>query len=188
MKRFLLLSLLLITIGSQSVSMAQQRHADGVDDVLQYLPYATVFAFKTAGMDSRHEWPQLAATTVASWVASAGAGYVLKHEIREWRPDSTDMRSFPSGHTIFAFAGATMLRHEFGHVSPWISVGGYAVATLTAIDRVHRDRHHWHDVAAGAIVGVCAAELTCYLSNRILKNDRVAIGLTGQGVDVAVRW
>lgn len=186
MRNFLLL--FVVCCSSPSVAMAQSRHGDGLDDAMRYTSYAAVFALKAIGADSRHGWAQLSAEAAVSWVAAAGTGYILKHNIREWRPDSTDMRSFPSGHTLFAFAGATILRHEFGHLSPWISIGGYTVAALTAIDRVRRDRHHWHDVVAGAAVGICTAELTCFLSDRLLKTDRVRVGVNPAGVDVAVCW
>ena len=169
---------------------AQQRHSDAADDVLQYVNYASVFALKAAGVESSHQWAQLAATAAASWVASAGTAYVLKHSIHEWRPDSTDRRSFPSGHATFAFAGATALRHEFGHVSPWITVGGYTVATLTAIDRVRRDRHHWYDVCAGAAIGVAATELTYYVSDLLFPNDQkqFSLGITPAGATLVMRW
>lgn len=169
---------------------AQQRHSDAADDVLQYVPYASVFVLKAAGVESSHQWTQLAATVAASWVASAGTAYVLKHSIQEWRPDSTDRRSFPSGHSTFAFAGATALRHEFGHLSPWITVGGYTVATLTAIDRVRRDRHHWYDVCAGAAIGIAATELTYYVSDLLFppKQKNISLGITPAGLDLVVRW
>ena len=107
-----------------------------VVDVLQYAPYASVFVLKTCGVESRDEWKGLALTSAASWVVTAGVGYTLKHFIDEERPDHSDYKSFPSGHAMFAFAGATILHHEFGKVSPWISIAGYGVATVVAVERV----------------------------------------------------
>jgi len=168
----------------------EQKHSDAIDDVMQYLPYASVFALKACGVESRDDWTKLTVTTVASWVVSAGVGYTLKHTIKEWRPDHTDQKSFPSGHSIFAFAGATMLHKEYGKISPWISVAGYSVATFTAVDRVIKDRHHWYDVAAGAGIGFLSAELTYYLANKVFKNkkENVSLGFTGNRLDVAIRW
>lgn len=169
-------------------AQAQQKHSDTFDDVLQYVPYASVFALKVCGVGSRDDWTKLAVTTAASWVASAGAGWILKHSIKEWRPDNTDQKSFPSGHSIVAFAGATALHKEFGKVSPWISVAGYGVATFVAVDRVVKDRHHWYDAAAGAAIGFAATEVTWWLSDLILKNhkENIAIGFSGQTLDVAI--
>lgn len=186
-KRTIALLLILAFAGTHGLR-AQQTHGNGPDDVLQYVPYATVLALKTCGVESRHDWKALATATVMSWMVSAGTTYVLKHSINEWRPDRTDRNSFPSGHATIAFAGATVLHHEFGRVSPWISVGGYAVATLTAADRVRRDRHHWYDGAAGAAIGILGTELTYVVTDRLFPESNVDVGLTGSGIDVAVRF
>ena len=174
----------LLTTGAN----AQQRHSDGLDDVLQYVPYASVLTLKACGVKSRDEWPQLLVATAGSWVVSAGVSYTLKHTIHEWRPDNSDNRSFPSGHSAFAFAGATVLHKEFGHLSPWISVAGYSVATMTAVGRVCKDRHHWYDVCAGAAIGFLSTELTYYVTDRLFPYHNVSIAFTGNSIDFALRW
>lgn len=180
----LLILLLLVAIGIR----AQQRYSDGFDDVLQYVPYASVLTLKACGVESRDDWKKLAVTTAASWVATAGTGWVLKHTIKEWRPDESDWESFPSGHTMIAFAGATALHKEFGKVSPWISVAGYGMATFVAVDRVAKDRHHWYDVAVGAGLGIVVTEATWWLSEKLFprQKDNVTIGFSGNTLDVVV--
>ena len=182
--------LIILMLGLSLQAHAQQKHSDGIDNVLEYMPYASVFALKACGVESRDDWKQLAVTTAASWVAAAGTSYVLKHLVDEERPDGTDQRSFPSGHATIAFAGATALHKEFGKVSPWISVAGYGTATFVAVDRVIKDRHHWYDVAAGAGIGIVATEITWWLSDKLFPkhSDRVQIAFTGTTLDVAVRF
>ncbi|MBP3252284.1 MAG: phosphatase PAP2 family protein [Prevotella sp.] len=185
--------LLLLPLG-----LLAQHRSDGLDDVLQHIPMATVFALKAADywaddagwdhLDSRSTWLELTATAVASYVVAAGVSYSLKQMVGERRPDHSDHRSFPSGHATFAFAGATMLWHEWGHLSPWVTVGGYGLATLVSIDRVVRDRHYLHDVVAGAAIGFAATELTYYVRKHIIKNDNVALTFTGNTLDLAVRF
>ena len=85
-------ALLAVWMLAISVVQAQQKHSDTVDDVLQYLPYASVFALKACGVQSRDNWTKLTVTTVASWVVSGGIGYVLKHSVKEWRPDDSDQK------------------------------------------------------------------------------------------------
>ena len=97
-------------------------HGDGPDDVLRFVPVATVYALKTCGVESKSGWKQLAVNTVVSYAFSAGTTWALKHSIHERRPDWTDNHSFPSGHTALAFTGAVILDKEYRHVSPWISV------------------------------------------------------------------
>lgn len=165
----------------------QEPRSDHFDTALEYVPYATVFALKACGVESQDNWTRLVATTAASLVVTAGITTGLKHTVHEWRPDHSDRKSFPSGHSAIAFTGATVLHHEYGHLSPWISIGGYAVATFTAVDRVLRDRHHWHDVAVGAGIGFLSTELTYYVANRLFPRRQVNLAFTGTALDVRVR-
>ena len=55
---------------------------------------------------------------------------------RKRRPDRSDCRSFPSGHSAWAFAGATVIAREFGWRSAWYPVGAYAFAAGIAIERI----------------------------------------------------
>ena len=165
---------------------AQQRHSDGLDDVLQYVPYASVLVMKGCGVESRDATTKLLVTTAASWVVTAGVGYTLKHTVKEWRPDDSDRKSFPSGHAMIAFAGATCMHKEFGRVSPWISVAGYGLATFTAVDRVLRDRHHWYDAVAGAAMGFAATELTFFVSDRLFKDKPYTVAVTPTALALTV--
>lgn len=169
---------------------AQQRHDDTVDDILQYSPYAAVAILKACGVGSRDTWGKTVMAAVASWTVSAGVGYALKHTVKETRPDGTDRKSFPSGHAIIAFAGATNLHKEFGGRSPWISVAGYSMATYVAVSRVIHDRHHWYDVAAGAGIGILGTEAGWWLTEKLLhqKKGNIAMGFSGNTLDVCVRW
>ena len=182
------ISVLTLILLVSVVVRAQQRHSDGLDDVMQYVPYASVLALKACGVESCDDWKKLTITTAASWVATAGVGWVLKQTIKEWRPDDSDQKSFPSGHSMIAFAGATALHKEFGKVSPWISVAGYGVATFVAVDRVAKDRHHWYDVATGAVLGFGITEATWWLSDKLFPGmkSQVALGFSGNTLDVAV--
>lgn len=159
---------------------AQEDRRMGIGDVTRALPYAAVIGLKACGADSRDGWDALLTKTAAAAIITGGAVYTMKETIHEWRPDMTDRKSFPSGHTAFAFAGATVLHHEYGHLSPWISIAGYATAAATAVDRVCRDRHHWYDTAAGAAAGFLSAELGFFITDRIFpkKNIGVAVGPT----------
>ena len=160
-----------------------------IDDVLQHVPMATTLALRTCGVKSQSDsWAEFLASTGASYVLAAGVAYSLKHSVHEWRPDDSDQKSFPSGHATFAFAGATALRHEYGHLSPWVTVGGYGLATLVAADRVRRDRHYVHDVCAGAAIGWLSTELTYYIKKKYIKSDHVDVAFTGQSLSLTLCW
>ncbi|KAJ2614535.1 hypothetical protein H4S08_001652 [Coemansia sp. RSA 1365] len=74
------------------------------------------------------------------------------------------MRSFPSGHTSFSFAGLTYLALWLGgHLNigdrrgntykSFVSLLPILGAMLIGVSRTMDYRHHWHDVLAGAILG-----------------------------------
>jgi hypothetical protein len=136
-----------------------------------------------------HNWPRFAVNTIAS----VGVAYIgktaLKAMIKEERPDHSDNKSFPSGHTAMAFAAARSIDKEFRKESIWIPIAGYAAATAVGIERVANDRHHWYDVVAGAAVGYGAAELSWYLSDKLLgSGSKVALTTTGNTVDVTYNF
>ena len=155
----------------------QQRHSDALDDVLQYVPTATSFALRATGLQSEIPLKEALLGKCLTAISVAGTTYILKHSINEWRPDHSDRRSFSSGHTAVAFAGATSLHKEYGKHSVWISIGGYAVASFVAADRIIKDRHHWYDVTTGAAIGVLGTELSYYISHRLThkKNLQASI-------------
>ena len=136
-----------------------------------------------------HNWPRFAVNTVAS----VGVAYIgktaLKAMVKEERPDHSDNKSFPSGHAAMAFAAARSIDKEFRQDCIWIPIAGYAAATAVGIQRVARDRHHWYDVVAGAAVGFGSAELTWWLSDKILgSGSNFAVGTSGNTVDVVYNF
>ncbi len=181
-KAFLLLIGWLLSVGNAF------GQGEFIDDMLQHAPMGAVFALRAFDGDHGRRWEHLALTAAGSYAAATATTYSLKHIVCERRPDKSDRRSFPSGHATYAFAGATMLRHEYGHLSPWVTIGGYGVATLVALDRVRQDRHYLHDVCAGAVIGVASTELSYYLTNKYLRSRNVALSFTGQSLQLAVRW
>lgn len=135
-----------------------------------------------ASTPARHNWPRFAVNTIASVGVSYVAKTALKKMIKEERPDHSDNQSFPSGHAAMAFAAARSIDKEFRKESIWIPIAGYAAATAIGVERVVNKRHHWYDVVAGAGLGLGAAELTWWLSDKVFKNDCMAVGVTGNGV------
>ena len=185
-KLLLILSLLVATTLS---AQDKKYHGDGPDDVLQYVPFASVFALKALGVESESSWKRMGINVGASYVLSAGVAWVLKHTVKEERPDGTDDRAFPSGHSTIAFAGAHALHKEYGHLSPWISVAGYTVATFTAVDRVARNRQHWYDAVAGAAIGILGTEAAYWLCDKITgwnEKGNYRVGVSPGGISLAI--
>jgi len=74
-------------------------------------------------------------------------------EIADWS------RSFPSGHSAYAFAAATFTSYVFCRYNPDskaklpVVLGSYALAAATGIFRVESGNHFISDVLAGALIG-----------------------------------
>ncbi len=97
-----------------------------------------------------------------------GTRTLLKHLVERPRPymyyadypnEDDWNRSFPSGHTLMSFAGASFASYVFCKYNPgskWnipVTVASYALATATAALRVASGNHFVTDVLAGAAIG-----------------------------------
>jgi membrane-associated phospholipid phosphatase len=101
----------------------------------------------------------LALAAVVELSAKLAVGRLRPSQVEEpydLRPFS-GADAFPSGHTTMAFALATSLADEIRR--PWASAGLFVAATGTAWSRVNDNRHWLSDVAAGAVVGIGAAQV-----------------------------
>lgn len=86
-------------------------------------------------------------------VVTGAATSALKETIPEERPDSSDRKSFPSGHTSISFAAAATLHKRNG----WeIGVPAHVVAAFVGVARVKAKKHFTHDVLVGAMIGEAA--------------------------------
>jgi membrane-associated phospholipid phosphatase len=110
------------------------------------------------------DWEGAGQSAVAMAVTS-GTTDLLKRVTKEERPDHSNDRSFPSGHTSMSFAAAASLEKRYG----WeIGLPAHAVAAFVGVARVKANKHFWHDVIAGAAIGEAAGWLIVSK-----KNDKV---------------
>ena len=128
-----------------------------------------MLGLKAAGVKSRSSWGRMLVSDAFSAGLMAIAVNSLKYTCRVRRPDGSQNNSFPSGHTATAFMTATMLHKEYGHRSPWYSIGGYVAATATGITRQLNNRHWMSDIMVGAGIGILATEFGYYLADLIFK-------------------
>lgn len=103
---------------------------------------------------------------------SVGSAYAvttgLKEIFPERRPDGSDNRSFPSGHTSASFAAAATIYERRGARE---GVPAFALAAFVGLARVEARKHHWYDVVAGAGIGTASG----LLLTRPLADKRVAM-------------
>jgi hypothetical protein len=94
--------------------------------------------------------------TERSWVMIKASIYsglftdVFKSIAQEERPNGSNRQSFPSGHATSAFAFASVVHAEHGLA--W-GVPAYALASFVGYSRMNDNKHYFHDVVAGAVVG-----------------------------------
>ena len=100
------------------------------------------------------------------------------------RPDGSDNKSFPSGHTSTSFAAAATLHNRYGWEA---GLPAYVVASFVGLSRVEARKHRVEDVLVGAAIGTATGHLVTSKAN-----ERVQIipwGHTkGGGVAMSMRF
>ena len=109
----------------------------------------------------------------------------LKETFPELRPDGSNRKSFPSGHTSRAFAAAATIYNREG---PAVGIPAMAVASFLGVARVQADKHFWYDVLVGAGIGMTSG----FLITRQRNEKQAMIVPWGDtksaGVSVAMRF
>ena len=119
-----------------------------------------------------------------SMAAASATTFLLKSTIHETRPDGSDDKSFPSGHTSVSFAAAASLQNRYG----WkIGIPAHLAASFVGLARVEANKHHWHDVLAGAALGEISGLLITSKKNPDVQVFPWA-GDGGGGIFVAARF
>ena len=100
-------------------------------------------------------------------VSTTVAVELLKRTFQEPRPEGSGLSgyAFPSGHTAAAFALAEVAT-EYHPEQKWV---WYLLAAGVAWSRVSSDAHYWHDVIAGAAVGIYLGDITVDRGGLVLK-------------------
>jgi len=108
----------------------------------------------------------------------------LKEAFPSRRPDGSDNKSFPSGHTSTSFAAAATLHNRYGWEA---GLPAYLVASFVGLSRVEARKHRVGDVLVGAAIGTATGHLITTKAN-----DNIHIfpwaDTKSAGVDVTLRF
>ena len=106
------------------------------------------------GGDENRETGRLMTST---FISTGVIVWGMKEIIGRKRPldDVVGNPAFPSGHTAYAFAGATLLGARY----PKLRIPLYIGAGLVGVTRIYLGRHYLSDVIAGAAVGTITGAL-----------------------------
>lgn len=164
-----------------------------MDDELRYVPMGAVFLLSLTGLKGEHSVLEEIAVGGLAYIFADFIVYRTKQITQVTRPNPEyGNTSFPSQHASMAFVGATLLHREFGHISPWITVGGYGMATWVAYARIARNRHFLPDVLMGSAVGIMATNATYWafdaLSSKIKCRLFCTPRLTKNGGELFVSY
>jgi membrane-associated phospholipid phosphatase len=167
-----------------AILAAAPAHADALESAGEILRYALPVA--AGGLSMAKDDTDGLVQLGLSEAASLGVSFVLQEAIPSERPDGSDVRSFPSDSAAMSFSAAAYLHDRYG----WrYGAPAYAVAAFVGYTRVAADRHHWHDVAAGALIGWGASMLIVSPYTEGM-NLSLAAGYAGAplGAQLRLRW
>jgi len=140
MKKIVLLLLYILSTQTQAKSNTEK-----IGDALAFAIPAAAYGstFYMDDEEGRMQFYKSYGTTMLTTVA-------LKYTVREKRPDNNDRDSFPSGHTSSTVSSAVFIHRRYGFT---YALPAYLGAIYTGYSRIHVNRHHPRDVAAGALIG-----------------------------------
>lgn len=136
-------------------------------------PLAATWVMKACGVESRSTTQRMLTANGLAGGLTVGLSQILRQTVSEARPDGSDNNSFPSTEAALAFMGATMLSREYGHISPWVTIGGYTAATGTQMLRVGHNAHWMNDIFMGAGIGVVSTQLAYFLTDKIIGENGI---------------
>lgn len=164
------------------------------------------YAYGILGKNTRAK--RLAMLGVKTFVITGSVNYVFKQLFHRHRPYQVEEEilsgkinkltqyewdgpvsnlvysSFPSGHTVSAFAMATIISSEYREYK-WVPVVSYSIATLTGLSRIYDNRHWGSDVVMGAALGWGMAKLIYNKNNwGINFTPYVTTDVTGMLINV----
>lgn len=178
----LLLSGTLITAvpkwhGEIDFQLRDALQADGhacreLENGFQYLPVVSLVLLKLCGVRSEHAWRDLLTLGAGTYLVGSVLLNTVNYSTSVLRPDESRYNSFPSGHAFTAFAGAELIRLEYGRRYPGIAVMGYVVASGVGFMRMYNNRHWFSDVLMGAALGILSARFTYWIAPLLHKKKQ----------------
>ena len=136
-----------------------------VDNFLIFVPYAELAVLNLLKIKCRNDFLNTSLLILKSELIMTAIVFPLKNITKLQRPDSSDYKSFPSGHTAQAFVAASIVHKEFRYKSQWYGVGAYMIATSVGLFRMINNKHWESDVFAGAGIGILSAHIA-YLTHK----------------------
>ena len=189
-----LTALVWLMLDKPLLAWAEGVQSDFTEDVIRLLnrlgggmnPVMVVFFFLIAGIAYRQR--RWVAYAIAMAIAGLGAGLlaqIVKHLVGRARPElwlgpmhyaPGSSTSFPSGHTVGAFALAGVLM--FSSRSPTLRAIAFLLAAGVGLSRILAFRHWPSDVTASAVIGLVTAWV---VTEAVVHKHTVPLSPPGRG-------
>jgi membrane-associated phospholipid phosphatase len=125
---------------------------------------------------ARRQFPCAAMTAAIGTFVAGALSMALKDSLDRPRPEFAGVGvdplvstpsdpSFPSGHTLTAFAAAAVV----ASFHPRLRWPVFALAALVGVSRMYLGVHFWLDVVAGAALGLAVGYAAAWLAKRIIS-------------------
>jgi membrane-associated phospholipid phosphatase len=120
----------------------------------------------------------------SAFVVNGLLTYGLKYGVKRERPDESNKRSFPSGHTSNSFLTASIVQEIYGSKA---GIPAYLLAWVTGLSRIHDNKHYLSDVIFGAAMGTAIGQGfgKVYRNNQI---PRIGIIHLNQNLKINIVW
>jgi membrane-associated phospholipid phosphatase len=161
-------------LDNQIMENVRTNHPDfstSVDDYLQWLPSASIYAMDLAKVKTKHTFIEHLAIDAGSIIITGGAGFIMRKISGNMEVYNSYGSKFPSGHTANAFRGAEIVFQELKDTHRVLSYSGYLVASAVGVLRIYNKAHFLTEVLAGAGLGILSTKLT-YLAFDKVKSHK----------------
>jgi membrane-associated phospholipid phosphatase len=115
-------------------------------DTTQFLPLAAGVGVSLGSKDYQG-FKQLA----YAGLSTGAIVHLFKSTNDKYRPDGTDTKSFPSGHTAASFSGSSFILRRYG---PKWGIPATVMAAYTGYSRVYAEKHFTDDVISGMSIAM----------------------------------
>lgn len=128
-----------------SSTLYSYEFIESTGDILQIMIPVTAYT-TTLILDDKEGRFQFYKTALSTFIITE----LLKYSVAETRPNGSNTRSFPSGHTSVSFMGAAFIHYRYGLK---YGLPAYIAASFVGFSRVYSRNHYLHDVLASVIIG-----------------------------------
>ncbi len=130
-----------------------------------FIPFAT---YSLSLMENNKDLGEASIRALFSGITAVSLTFLIKTAVKRPRPDKSDKKSFPSGHTALSFA----IFHTYAsNTKGFYRYLFYIFPVGVAFSRIYKNHHYLSDVIAGSLVGIYSSILVNRIGEKYLKTS-----------------